>query len=156
MSRKQRVYKRRSVADNKYGDRMLGKFLNCLMYDGKKSVAEGIVYESFDLIKQRHNVEGLDVFTTGIGNVKPLLEVRSRRVGGANYQIPTEVRPERQEGLAIRWIINSARGRSERTMSARLAAELYDAFSMRGGAIKKREDTHKMAEANRAFAHYRW
>ena len=137
-------------------DTLVTKFINSLMYSGKKSVAEGIFYKTLDLIKERGGEEGIEVFKKAIENVKPVLEVKSRRVGGATYQVPTEVRPARRQALSIKWIITASRARKERTMIERLAGELMDAASNKGASIKKREDTHKMAEANRAFAHFRW
>ena len=142
--------------DSRYGDTLVTKFINSMMWDGKKSVSEGIFYGALDTIKERHSKEGIEVFHEALENVRPLVEVRSRRVGGATYQVPTEVRASRRNTLAFRWIIENTRNRSERGMQARLAAELFDASQGRGGAIKKKEDTHRMAEANRAFAHYRW
>ena len=156
MSRRRRAEKREVLPDAKYGDRVLTKFMNCLMLDGKKSVAEAIVYGALERVEGRAKVDPVQVFHDALGNVKPHLEVRSRRVGGATYQVPVEVRPERSQALAIRWLIAAARGRSEHTMSARLSGELLDAANNRGNAVKKREDTHRMAEANRAFSHYRW
>ncbi len=148
--------KRDASPDPRFGDRMVGKFINCLMYDGKKSKAEEIFYSALDVIKEKTKEDPLQVFFKAMDNVRPLIEVQPRRVGGATYQVPTEVRPDRRDILARRWIINAARVRGERTMSDRLAAELLDAYNNRGSAIKKKEDTHKMAEANKAFAHYRW
>jgi small subunit ribosomal protein S7 len=156
MSRRRRPEKREILPDPKFGDIVLSKFMNSVMLDGKKSVAEGIVYGAFETIEQRARREALGVFHDALNNVKPGIEVRSRRVGGATYQVPVEVRPERAQALAIRWLISAARGRSENTMSARLSGELMDAANNRGNAVKKREDTHRMAEANRAFSHYRW
>lgn len=156
MSRKKRDHSRKILPDTKYNDLLLTKFMNCLMISGKKSVAEKIVYGAFDAIQQRHGKEGLEVFKEAMDNVRPLVEVRSRRVGGATYQVPTEVRQTRRDTLAIRWIIQNSRSRGEKNMKDRLAGELFDASQNRGNAVKKREDTHKMAEANRAFAHYRW
>ena len=156
MSRKKRDYSRPIIPDAKYGDRLIAKFINCMMWDGKKSVAERTFYGALDTIKQRYDKEGLEIFHQALENVRPLVEVRSRRVGGATYQVPTEVRPVRRDALAIRWLIGCARERSEKSMGQRLANEFFDASQNRGNAIKKREDTHKMAEANRAFAHYRW
>jgi small subunit ribosomal protein S7 len=130
--------------------------MNSIMHDGKKSIAEAIVYDAFDIIEQKMRSEPLPVFKQALDNVAPAIEVRSRRVGGATYQVPVEVRPERRQALAIRWIINAARARNDKTMVDRLSAELMDAASNRGNAVKKREDTHRMAEANRAFSHYRW
>ncbi|MEM7746177.1 MAG: 30S ribosomal protein S7 [Pseudomonadota bacterium] len=156
MSRRHRAEKREILPDAKYGDRVLSKFMNNLMYDGKKSVAEGIVYGALDRVEDRVKREPVEIFHEAIENIKPSVEVRSRRVGGATYQVPVEVRPERREALALRWLITASRGRNENTMEERLAAELMDAANNRGTAVKKREDTHKMAEANKAFSHYRW
>ena len=156
MSRRHRAEKREVIPDAKYGDLVLAKFMNSIMYDGKKSVAEQIIYGAFDQIEAKAKSDPLGVFHDALANVRPLVEVRSRRVGGATYQVPVEVRPERAQALAIRWLIASARNRAEKTMSARLSAELIEASNNRGNAVKKREDTHKMAEANRAFSHYRW
>jgi small subunit ribosomal protein S7 len=156
MSRRHRAEKREVLPDPKFGDVVLSKFMNVLMYAGMKSVAEGIVYGAFDRIQQRSSQDPIRVFHDALGNVKPDLEVRSRRVGGATYQIPIEVRPDRSQALAIRWLIRASRSRSEFTMTERLANELMDAAANRGSAVKKREDTHRMAEANRAFSHYRW
>jgi small subunit ribosomal protein S7 len=157
MSRRHRAEKREILPDPKYGDVVLSKFMNALMYDGKKSVAEAIVYGALDVVKRRiPNADPLRVFHEAIENVKPAVEVRSRRVGGATYQVPVEVRAERRQALAIRWLIEASRKRSEHTMRDRLSNELLDAANNRGAAVKKREDTHRMAEANRAFSHYRW
>lgn len=156
MPRKGRVKRRQIPPDPKYNDVLLQKFINCVMRKGKKSLAEKIVYGALDIIKDRTKDDPLKVFKQAVENVKPVLETRPRRVGGATYQVPIEVRPERRISLAIRWIMQYAKERNERTMKERLAAELLDAFHNRGGAIKKREDTHRMAEANKAFAHYRW
>ncbi len=156
MSRRHRAEKREILPDPKYGDVVVSKFVNNLMIDGKKSVAERIVYGAFDLIEQRAKTDPVAVFHEALDNVRPALEVRSRRVGGATYQVPMEVRPDRAQALAIRWLIAAARNRNEKTMRDRLAGELLDAANNRGAAVKKREDTHKMAEANKAFAHYRW
>ena len=156
MSRRHRAEKREVLPDPKFGDVVLSKFMNVLMYSGMKSVAEGIVYGALDRIQQRSSQDPIRVFHDALGNVKPDLEVRSRRVGGATYQIPIEVRPDRSQALAIRWLIRASRSRSEFTMTERLANELLDAAANRGTAVKKREDTHRMAEANRAFSHYRW
>ena len=156
MSRRHRAEKRDVLPDAKYGDLVLTKFMNSLMLDGKKSVAERIVYGAFDKIEQRMRTEPIGVFHSALDNVRPSIEVRSRRVGGATYQVPVEVRTERSQALAIRWLITASRGRSERTMADRLSAELMEAAENRGSAVKKREDTHRMAEANRAFSHYRW
>ena len=158
MSRRHSAEKREVLPDPKFGDIVLSRFMNVLMYDGKKSTAEGIVYAAMDTLKRRGgpNSDPLRVFHEAMDNVKPAVEVRSRRVGGATYQVPVEVRTERSQALAIRWLITAARNRSEHTMSARLSGELMDAANNRGNAVKKREDTHRMAEANRAFSHYRW
>jgi small subunit ribosomal protein S7 len=156
MSRRRAAERREVLPDAKFGDIVLTKFMNCLMYDGKKSSAEAIVYGALDKAENRAKAEGLNVFHEALGNVRPLVEVRSRRVGGATYQVPVEVRTDRAQALAIRWIIDSARKRSETTMVDRLSGELLDAANNRGSAVKKREDTHRMAEANRAFSHYRW
>ncbi len=156
MSRRRAATKRVILPDAKFSDLVLSKFMNCLMTDGKKSIAENIVYGAFDRIQERAREDPLKVFHEALDNVKPQLEVKSRRVGGATYQVPIEVRPDRSQALAIRWIIAMSRGRSENTMRERLAAELMDAAQNRGLAVKKREDTHRMAEANKAFSHYRW
>lgn len=156
MSRRHRAEKRDIIPDPKFKDVVISKFMNSLMLDGKKSTTERIVYGAFDLIEQKLKQEPVNVFHEALDNVKPDIEVRSRRVGGATYQVPMEVRTERKQALAIRWIISAARGRNEKTMIDRLAGELIDASSNRGSAVKKREDTHRMAEANRAFSHYRW
>jgi small subunit ribosomal protein S7 len=156
MPRRREVAKRVILPDPKYHDRMLAKFMNAIMLDGKKSVAEQIVYGAFDLIVARGSEEPLEVFKKAMENVRPMLEVKSRRVGGSTYQVPVEVRSDRRNALAIRWIITYARGRGEKTMRERLAGELLDAANNRGSAVKKKEDTHRMAEANKAFAHYRW
>ena len=156
MSRRHAAEKREVLPDAKYGDTVLTKFMNNLMIDGKKSVAERIVYNAMDRIETKLKRSPIEVFTEALDNVKPAVEVRSRRVGGATYQVPVEVRPERREALAIRWLITASRARNENTMEERLAAELIDAVQSRGSAVKKREDTHKMADANKAFSHYRW
>ena len=158
MSRRHSATKREVLPDPKFGDLVLSRFMNVLMYDGKKSTAERIVYAAMDTLKRRVGPQGdpLRLFHEAMDNVKPAVEVRSRRVGGATYQVPVEVRPERAQALAIRWLISAARSRSEKTMSGRLSGELMDASQNRGNAVKKREDTHRMAEANRAFSHYRW
>jgi len=156
MSRRHRAEKREILPDAKFGDRILTKFMNNLMYDGKKSAAESIVYGAMDRVEQKLRRTPIEIFHEALDNIKPSVEVRSRRVGGATYQVPVEVRPERREALAIRWLIDAARKRNENTMEERLAAELADAANMRGTAVKKREDTHKMADANKAFSHYRW
>ena len=156
MSRRHRAEKRQPMPDPKFGDVVVSKFMSCLMYDGKRSVAERIVYGAFEKIQERTGMEPVKVFHDAIENVRPNLEVRSRRVGGATYQVPGEVRSPRAQALAIRWLIDSSRKRGENTMTDRLSGELLDAMNNRGAAVKKREDTHKMAEANRAFSHYRW
>lgn len=156
MPRRREVPKRKAQPDPQYGDRMLAKFTNCLMLRGKKSVAERIVYGSFDIIERRAKEDPLRVFKKAVDNVKPSLEVKSRRVGGSTYQVPVEIRGERRTALAFRWLIQFARKRHEKTMAEKLAGELMDAAAGRGATVKKREDTHKMAEANKAFAHYRW
>jgi small subunit ribosomal protein S7 len=156
MSRRRAAERREILPDAKFGDVTLTKFMNSLMYDGKKSAAEKIVYGAFEKVEGRAKADALRLFHEALDNVKPLVEVRSRRVGGATYQVPVEVRQERAQALAIRWIIDSARKRSETTMVDRLSGELLDAANNRGSAVKKREDTHRMAEANRAFSHYRW
>ena len=156
MSRRHRAEKREVLPDAKYGDRVLTKFMNNLMYDGKKAAAESIVYGALSRVEARLKRVPVDAFHEALDNIKPAVEVRSRRVGGATYQVPVEVRPERREALAIRWLIDASRKRNENTMEERLAAELLDAVNGRGTAVKKREDTHKMADANKAFSHYRW
>jgi small subunit ribosomal protein S7 len=156
MARRRRPEKREILPDPRFGDVTLTKFMNMVMEQGKKSVAENIVYTALDAIEARTRREPLGVFHDALANVRPGIEVRSRRVGGATYQVPVEVRPDRSQALAIRWLIGAARNRSENTMSARLSGELMDAANNRGTAVKKREDTHRMAEANRAFSHYRW
>ncbi len=156
MSRRHAAEKREILPDAKYGDRVLTKFMNNLMHDGKKSVAESIVYGAMERVEARLKKSPIEVFRDALDNIKPSVEVRSRRVGGATYQVPVEVRPERREALAIRWLIDASRKRNENTMEERLAGELVDAVNSRGTAVKKREDTHKMADANKAFSHYRW
>lgn len=156
MSRRHSAEKRPVLPDAKFGDQVLTKFMNCLMYDGKKSTAERIVYNAFERIEQRTGQEPVKLFHDALDNIKPQVEVRSRRVGGATYQVPVEVRSTRAQALAIRWLIDSSRKRSENTMTERLSGELIDASNNRGAAVKKREDTHRMAEANKAFSHYRW
>jgi small subunit ribosomal protein S7 len=155
MSRRHSAVKREVLPDPKFGDLVLSRFMNALMYDGKKSAAETIVYAALDTLKRKQG-DGLKAFHEALDNVKPAVEVRSRRVGGATYQVPVEVRTERRQALAIRWIIDAARKRGEHTMEDRLSNELLDAANNRGSAVKKREDTHRMAEANKAFSHYRW
>ncbi len=154
--RRRRAPKRPVMPDPVYNSEVVTKFINKVMWDGKKTLAERIVYGAIEKLDAKGEEKGIDVFFKAIENVKPLLEVRSRRVGGATYQVPMEVRPERQQTLSIRWIVDAARNRNERTMVERLANELWDAANERGAAFKKREDTHRMAEANKAFAHYRW
>jgi small subunit ribosomal protein S7 len=156
MPRRREVPEREIIPDPKYNSKLVSRFVNSVMRDGKKSVAEGIMYGAFDIIGEKLKEDPLKVFEQALNNVKPMIEVKSRRVGGSTYQVPTEVRPPRQIALGIRWIINYAQNRSEKSMAQKLAGELLDAFNQRGSSIKKREDTHKMAEANKAFAHYRW
>ena len=156
MSRRRDVPKRKILPDPIHRDKLVAKFTNTLMTGGKKSTAEGILYGSFEIIKARFKEDPLEVFRKALDNVKPKLEVKSRRVGGATYQVPVEVRPERRVALAMRWLVLHSRTRGEKTMRERLAAEFVDAAAMRGGAVKKKDDTHRMAEANKAFAHYRW
>ena len=156
MSRRRAATKREVLPDHKFKDLILTKFMNRIMQDGKKSVSERIVYGAFDIVYSKTNKKPIDFFHEALENVKPSLEVRSRRVGGATYQVPVEVRPQRREALAIRWLIKASRDRNEKTMKDRLASELIDAVNTRGSAVKKKEDTHKMAEANKAFSHYRW
>jgi len=156
MPRKGPVTKRQVLPDPVYGSRMAAKFINRLMYDGKKSTAERIFYEALELLADKSKEDPIRAFEKALDNVRPHTEVKSRRVGGATYQVPMEVRPDRQSALAIRWVISYSRGRGEKGMVDRLSAELLDAFNNRGGAVKKKEETHKMAEANKAFAHYRW
>ena len=156
MPRRREVPKRKITPDPKHRDKLVAKFTNTLMLGGKKSTAEGILYGAFDIIQSRFKEDPLEVFRKALDNVKPKLEVKSRRVGGANYQVPVEVRPERRVALGMRWLVIYSRTRDEKTMRERLAAELVDAAQLRGSAVKKRDDTHKMADANKAFAHYRW
>ncbi len=156
MSRRHAAARREVIPDPKFGDLVVAKFTNALMLGGKKSVAEQIIYGAFDLMKKKGGGDPIKMFHDAIENVKPSVEVRSRRVGGATYQVPVEVRSDRRQALAIRWLIEMARDRSEKTMMERLSAELTDAANNRGTAVKKREDTHRMAEANKAFSHYRW
>ena len=156
MSRRRAAEKREINPDAKFGDLVLAKFINSIMEHGKKGVAERIVYGALDRIVKKASQDAVKVFHDAIENVKPTVEVRSRRVGGATYQVPVEVRPDRRQALAFRWLVTNARGRNEKTMVDRLSSELMDAAANRGGAVKKREDTHRMAEANRAFSHYRW
>ena len=156
MARRRRPERREILPDPRFGDVVLSKFMNSVMLDGKKSVAESIVYGALEAVEARAKKEPIGVFHEAPANIRPNIEVRSRRVGGATYQVPVEVRPDRAQALAIRWLITAARNRSETTMAARLSGELLDASNNRGNAVKKREDTHRMAEANRAFSHYRW
>jgi small subunit ribosomal protein S7 len=156
MSRKGQIRVREVPADPKYHDRTVAKFMNVVMERGKKSLAEQIFYHALELAADRSKEDGLVVFKRALDNVRPAVEVRSRRVGGANYQVPSEVRPARRNSLAMRWLVAAARSRGEKSMEERLAAEILDAAANRGGAVKKREDTHRMADANKAFAHYRW
>ena len=156
MSRRHRAEKREIIPDPKFGDLVVTKFMNSIMYDGKKSVAEQIVYGALEIVETKLKSDPLQTFKQALDNVAPSIEVRSRRVGGATYQVPVEVRTERRQALAIRWLIQAARSRNDKTMVDRLSAELIDASNNRGNAVKKREDTHRMAEANRAFSHYRW
>ena len=156
MPRRGNIPKRKVNPDPKFGDRLVSKFVNVLMFDGKKAVAERMVYDAFDLIEERINEDPIKVFKRALDSVKPAVEVKSRRVGGANFQVPVEVRPDRRVAVALRWLRDYSRDRGERTMKERLANEILDAAQGRGGAVKKREDTHRMAEANKAFAHYRW
>ncbi|MEG9862553.1 MAG: 30S ribosomal protein S7 [Parvularculales bacterium] len=156
MSRRHRAEKRDIIPDAKYGDTVLAKFMNSLMRDGKKSIAERIVYGAFEVMEKKSGEHPLTLFRSALDNIMPTVEVRSRRVGGATYQVPVEVRHDRRQALAIRWMITAARARSENTMVDRLSGELMEAANNRGAAVKKREDTHRMAEANRAFSHYRW
>ena len=156
MSRRKKSVKRPVLADARYDSQTVSKFINSLMYQGKKSTAERLFYGAMDIVESKTSQPGVNVFKQALANLKPVIEVKSRRVGGATYQVPVEVRPERRTALAIRWLITAARNRNETTMVDRLSGELMDAANNRGTAVKKREDTHKMAEANRAFAHYRW
>jgi small subunit ribosomal protein S7 len=156
MSRRRVVTKRQILPDPKYNDKQVTKFINKIMWGGKKSIAESIIYKSFDIIEKKTNSDPLKLFRTALENVKPIIETKSRRVGGSTYQVPVEVRPSRRTSLAMKWLISFARARKEHSMDERVAAELLDAANNRGAAVKKREDTHKMAEANKAFAHYRW
>lgn len=156
MPRRREVPKRVIIPDPIYRDKLVAKFTNSLMLDGKKGTAEGILYGAFDIIKSRFKEDPVEIFRKALDNVKPKLEVKSRRVGGATYQVPMEVRPERRVALGMRWLVSHSRGRGEKTMRERLAAEFVDAAQLRGGAVKKKDDTHRMADANKAFAHYRW
>ena len=156
MSRRGNIAKRDVLADPLYNSKMVTRLINNIMYDGKKGVAQKIVYDAFDIVKEKTEKDPLEVFTQAMENIMPSLEVKARRVGGATYQVPMEVRPERRQTLGLRWLTNYSRARSEKTMRERLAGEIMDAANNLGSAVKKREDTHKMAEANKAFAHYRW
>jgi small subunit ribosomal protein S7 len=156
MSRRHRAEKREITPDPKYHNEVVTKFMNSVMHEGKKSVAEAIVYGAFEIIEGKTKQDPLGIFRSALDNVMPQIEVRSRRVGGATYQVPVEVRTDRRQALAIRWLLIAARGRNEKTMTEKLSGELMDAANNRGNAVKKREDTHRMAEANRAFSHYRW
>jgi len=156
MPRKKRAFKRERTPDPRYGSPMVTQFVNGIMCDGKRSVAEGIFYDALTMIEDKSNQNGLDMFQKAMNNVKPMLEVKSRRVGGANYQVPVEVKPARRTALAIRWLISYARSRSEKTMAEKLAGEFLAASRNEGAAVKKKDDTHRMAEANKAFAHFRW
>ena len=156
MPRRREVPKRIILPDPKFNDRVLAKFINMLMLGGKRSTAERIVYAALDMINERSEEDAIAVFKKALDNIRPMLEVKSRRVGGSTYQVPIEVRSDRRNALALRWVINYSRSRGEKTMQERLAAELMDAASNRGASVKKKEDTHRMAEANKAFAHYRW
>ncbi len=156
MPRKRLIIKRETILDPKYKSQLLAKFINCMMKKGKKSLAQAILYDSFEIIKDKAKEDPLTVFQKAMNNVKPLVEVKSRRVGGSTYQVPTEVRANRSQALGIRWLISFARERGEKSMAAKLAGELMDAANKKGATMKKKEDTHRMAEANKAFAHYRW
>jgi small subunit ribosomal protein S7 len=156
MPRRREVPERKIIPDSKYNSKLVSKFINAIMRDGKKSVAESILYDSFDIIDQKTKESPLKVFENAVDNVRPVIEVKSRRVGGSTYQVPTEIRPSRRTALAIRWIIGFAKNRSEKSMASKLAGEFLDAANTRGASVKKKEDTHKMAEANKAFAHFRW
>ena len=156
MPRKGEIKRKELLPDPKYGDKLVTKFINNMMSSGKKSIAEGILYRSLDIIADKTKTEALGVFKRAVDATKPMVEVRSRRVGGATYQVPVEVRPDRRLSLSLRWLLSAARSRSEKSMDEKLAGELMDAANQRGNAVKKKEDTHRMAEANRAFAHYRW
>ena len=156
MPRRREIPERTVLPDSRYTNKLVSKFINCIMHDGKKSVAESILYGAFDIIEKKTNEPPIKIFEQAIENVRPMIEVKSRRVGGSTYQVPTEIRPSRRTALGIRWIIDYARSRSEKGMATKLAGELLDAANKRGSSVKKREDTHKMAEANKAFAHFRW
>jgi len=156
MPRRREVPERTIVPDSRYNNKLVTKFINCIMRDGKRSIAESLLYDAFDLIESKTKESPIKIFEQAVENVRPQIEVKSRRVGGSTYQVPTEVRPSRRTALGIRWIIGYARGRSEKGMVNKLAVELMDAANKRGASVKKREDTHKMADANKAFAHFRW
>ena len=156
MSRKNRAPKRNFYPDSKYNSMILSKFINFIMYDGKKSTAEKIIYNAFDKIKNKSKEDPIKIFNEAINNIRPNLEVRSRRVGGATYQVPVEVKSKRSQALAIRWLIDASRKRKDKLMTDKIFYEIFDAYQNRGSAIKKKEDTHKMAESNKAFAHFRW
>ena len=157
MSRRRKAEKREIIPDTKYNDRILSKFINIVMFDGKKSKSEKIVYDALDIASKKLKVaKPIDLFRNALNNVKPGIEVRSRRVGGATYQVPVEVKPKRSQALALRWIVDASRKRKDKKMSDKLFNEIYDAYQNKGSAIKKKEDTHKMAESNKAFAHFRW
>jgi small subunit ribosomal protein S7 len=156
MPRRRITVKREVLPDSRYNSRLVTKFINCFLYDGKRSTAERHFYKALEVVEERVGQNGLKVFSKAVDNVKPFLEVRSRRVGGSTYQVPVDVRPSRRQALAIRWIINFTRKRGEKSVAMRLANEIIDAYNGRGSSVKKRDDTHKMAEANKAFAHYRW
>ena len=156
MSRKKRILKQRIMADSKYKSNLLMKLMNSIMYDGKKTIAEKIIYDAISKIKSKIKEEPINVFNEAINNIKPTLEVRSRRVGGATYQVPVEVKSKRSQALALRWLIDASRKRKDKKMSDKIFNEIYDAYQNKGSAIKKKEDTHKMAESNKAFAHFRW
>ena len=156
MPRRRVIAKREILPDPKYHDRLVAKFVNCMMQKGKKSVSENIFYDAMDLVAERTKDDPIRVFKKALDNIKPVIEVKSRRVGGSTYQVPVEIRGDRREALGIRWLISYSRNRGEKSMKDRLAGEIVDAFNNKGNAVKKREDTHKMAEANKAFAHYRW
>lgn len=156
MPRRREVPERKIIPDSKYNSKLVSQFVSCVMRDGKKSTAESIVYTAFDMIQEKTGDEPIQVFEKAIDSVRPMIEVKSRRVGGSTYQVPTEIRPARRTALAIRWLLTYARSRSEKSMAGKLAAEFMDAANQKGSTIKKKEDTHKMADANKAFAHYRW
>jgi len=156
MPRRREVPERKIIPDSKYNSKLVSQFVSCVMRDGKKSTAESILYTAFDMIQEKTGDEPIQVFEKAIDSVRPMIEVKSRRVGGSTYQVPTEIRPARRTALAIRWLLTYARSRSEKSMAGKLAAEFMDAANQKGATIKKKEDTHKMADANKAFAHYRW